>query len=63
MELRNTAKGNPDQIGPIVMVAGPKHVGKTTLCKILCNYAIRETSQVLYVDLDVNMASFYITNL
>lgn len=44
-----------NEVGPVIMIAGPKHVGKTALCKILCNYAIRETSPVLYVDLDVNM--------
>ncbi|CAD5230204.1 unnamed protein product [Bursaphelenchus xylophilus] len=42
----------PDQLGPKVMVAGPKDVGKSTLCKLLGNYAVRSGSQVLYVDLD-----------
>lgn len=53
-ELRKKAEER-NEIGPVIMVAGPKHVGKTALCKLLCNYAVRETSPVLYVDLDVSM--------
>lgn len=48
-----------NDIGPIIMITGPKHVGKTTLCKLLCNYSIREMSQLLFVDLDVNLVRFY----
>ncbi|KAI6176244.1 hypothetical protein M3Y97_00777500 [Aphelenchoides bicaudatus] len=59
MEMRNKAKESKDQTGPIVMITGPKNVGKTSLAKILCNYAIREVSQLVYVDLDVNMNSVF----
>lgn len=44
-----------NESGPKVMIVGPKHVGKTTLCKLLCNYAIRDSSQLIYIDLDTNM--------
>ncbi|KAI6238910.1 Protein CLP1-like protein [Aphelenchoides fujianensis] len=50
-ELREkTADG---QSGPVVMITGPKCVGKSTLCKVLCNYAVRATTPVVFVDLDV----------
>ncbi len=39
--------------GPCVLVVGPTDVGKTTLCRILLNYAVRKGSRPLYVDLDV----------
>ncbi|CAD5225586.1 unnamed protein product [Bursaphelenchus okinawaensis] len=42
----------PYQTGPKVLIAGPKDVGKSTLCKLLGNYAVRTGNQVLYVDLD-----------
>lgn len=59
MEMRKKASENPDQTPPTVMITGPKHVGKTSLAKILCNYAVREASQVVFVDLDVNTVSIY----
>lgn len=34
------------------MVAGPTDVGKSTLCKILINYAARMGRAPIYVDLD-----------
>ncbi len=39
--------------GPIVMVVGPTDVGKSTLCRILLNYAVRVGRRPLFVDLDV----------
>lgn len=60
MEMRNKAKESKDQTGPIVMITGPKNVGKTSLAKIFCNYAIREVSQLVYVDLDVNMVTLFL---
>lgn len=38
--------------GPIAMIVGPSDVGKTTLCRILLNYAVRQGRSPFYVDLD-----------
>ncbi|CAF0776828.1 unnamed protein product [Brachionus calyciflorus] len=43
--------------GPRVMVVGPDDVGKTTLCRMLCNWAVRSGHLPIYVDLDVNQNS------
>lgn len=43
--------------GPRMLVAGPTDVGKTTLCRILCNYAVREGRTPLFVDLDIGQGS------
>jgi len=39
--------------GPCTMVVGPTDAGKSTLCKILTNYAVRTGWEPLFVDLDV----------
>uniref|UniRef100_A0A0N5A978 Protein CLP1 homolog n=1 Tax=Syphacia muris TaxID=451379 RepID=A0A0N5A978_9BILA len=46
-----------DAQGPIIMIVGPTDVGKTTLCRILCNYAVRQGRTPIYVDLDVGQGS------
>lgn len=46
--------------GPIVLVVGPCDVGKSTLCKILLNYAIRQGRTPISVDLDVGQGSISI---
>jgi len=58
-QLRKEAKekGKP---GPVVMVVGPTDSGKTTLCRILTNYAVRSGWQPSYVDLDVGQSSISI---
>ncbi|KAK9885900.1 hypothetical protein WA026_013774 [Henosepilachna vigintioctopunctata] len=38
--------------GPTVMVVGPCDVGKSTVSRILLNYAVREGRRPIYVDLD-----------
>ena len=43
--------------GPVTMVVGPKDVGKSTLCRILVNYAVRMGRRPLYVDLDVEQGA------
>ena len=35
------------------MIVGPTDVGKSTLCKILCNYAAKINRFPILVDLDV----------
>lgn len=38
-----TKNANTSVHGPRLMVAGPTDVGKSTLCRILCNYAVRQS--------------------
>lgn len=40
--------------GPRVMVVGPSDVGKTSVCKVLLNYAVKMESTPLFVDIDTN---------
>lgn len=51
-QLRVDADKKQD-VGPIVMVVGPTDVGKSTVCRILLNYAVRQGRRPIYVDLDV----------
>uniref|UniRef100_A0A1B6BXL4 Protein CLP1 homolog n=2 Tax=Clastoptera arizonana TaxID=38151 RepID=A0A1B6BXL4_9HEMI len=39
--------------GPVTMVVGPTDVGKSTVCRILLNYAARMGRRPVFVDLDV----------
>ena len=39
--------------GPRVMVVGPTDVGKSTLCSLLVNYAVRCGRSPVFADLDV----------
>lgn len=50
---RDVALANNDR-GPRVMVVGPPDQGKTTICQLLSNYALRLDREPVYVDLDVN---------
>jgi len=43
--------------GPITLVVGPTDVGKSTLCRLLLNYAVRLGRRPIYVDLDVGQGS------
>ena len=54
--LRVTAEKD-DKPGPNVLVAGPTDVGKTTLCRILLNYAVRSARTPVFVDLDLGQSS------
>ncbi|PNG99534.1 Protein CLP1, partial [Tetrabaena socialis] len=38
--------------GPVVLVVGPTDSGKSTLCRLLCNWAVRSGWQPTFVDLD-----------
>lgn len=55
-QLRMMADEKND-IGPIAMVVGPCDVGKSTICKILLNYAIKQGRTPIFVDLDVGQGS------
>lgn len=55
-QMRKTAQ-EENVSGPAVMVVGPTDVGKSTLCRILLNYAVRLGRSPLYVDLDCGQGS------
>jgi polyribonucleotide 5'-hydroxyl-kinase len=50
--LQKAAIGDPDTRGPRILFAGPTDVGKSTVCRILLNYAVRFGHTPIYVDLD-----------
>lgn len=52
MRRKAEAVAEPET-GPRVMVTGPVDVGKSTLCKLLLNYAVRLGRRPVFVDLDV----------
>ncbi|CAH2285303.1 polyribonucleotide 5 -hydroxyl-kinase Clp1 [Pelobates cultripes] len=43
--------------GPRVLLAGPSDAGKSTLCRILLNYAVRIGRQPTLIELDVELGS------
>ncbi|XP_042869023.1 protein CLP1 homolog [Penaeus japonicus] len=49
-----------DTRGPVTMVVGPGDVGKSTLCRILLNYAVRMGRRPIFVDLDIGQGSIAI---
>lgn len=53
------ASQSKDPRGPILMVVGPTDVGKTTLCRILCNYAVRSGRTTTFVDLDIGQVIYF----
>lgn len=58
-QLRQKAEQDNTR-GPVTMIVGPVDVGKSTLCRILLNYAVRMGGQgrrPIFVDLDVGQGS------
>ncbi|KAI8319692.1 putative cleavage/polyadenylation factor ia subunit clp1p [Martensiomyces pterosporus] len=49
--------GGSSKAAPRVMIVGPEDSGKTSLAKLLLNYAVRQGEAPLYVDLDPQDAS------
>merc|ERR1719397_1049165 len=59
-QLRQKAeepRGKENARGPICMLVGPTDVGKSTVCRLLLNYAVRLGRKPIYVDLDVGQGS------
>ena len=40
-----------------IPISGPQDVGKTTVCQILVNYAVRQGRRPIFVDLDMSQCS------
>ncbi|XP_069089164.1 polyribonucleotide 5'-hydroxyl-kinase Clp1 [Pleurodeles waltl] len=55
-QMRRQAE-KEDERGPRVMVVGPTDVGKSTLCRLLLNYAVRVGRRPTYVELDVGQGN------
>ncbi|KOB71030.1 Uncharacterized protein OBRU01_14420 [Operophtera brumata] len=53
LEQQRVAAETENTRGPVTMIVGPGDVGKSTLTKLLLNYAVRMGRRPLYVDLDV----------
>ena len=53
MEAMRKEAMQGQKAGPCTMVVGPTDAGKSTLCKVLTNYAVRTGWEPLFVDLDV----------
>ncbi|CAB0017085.1 unnamed protein product, partial [Nesidiocoris tenuis] len=60
-QLRMKAENESDvKRGPITMIVGPSDVGKSTVCRILLNYAVRMGRTPVFVDLDVGQGAISI---
>lgn len=57
LEQIRCAAEEQNEIGPVVMVVGPCDVGKSTVCKIFLNYAVKQGRTPIFVDLDVGQGS------
>jgi len=55
-EKRELAKKN-GAAGPRVMIVGATDSGKSSLCRILCNYSTRRSHKATFVDLDVGQGT------
>ena len=59
-KMRQNADKNEEERGPITLVVGPTDSGKSTLCQLLSNYAVRMGRRPVFVDLDVGQSSISI---
>lgn len=62
-EEKRTQAQNSAKRGPRVLIAGPTDSGKTTLSKILLNYAARKGRECLFVDLDIGQGSISVPGM
>ncbi|XP_004525577.1 protein CLP1 homolog [Ceratitis capitata] len=60
LEQMRASAEEKDERGPIAMVVGPLDVGKSTLCRIFLNYAVRLGRRPLYADIDVGQGAISI---
>ena len=57
LEQERKAAERRGRTGPKTLVCGPASVGKSTLCRLLANWAVRLDRRPIYVDLDVTYGS------
>ncbi|KAI8822629.1 Pre-mRNA cleavage complex II protein Clp1-domain-containing protein [Fimicolochytrium jonesii] len=55
-QMRAAAEASGEE-GPRVLIVGPADVGKTSLSKILLNYAVKQGRKPIFVDIDPNEGS------
>ncbi|GBM49856.1 Polyribonucleotide 5'-hydroxyl-kinase Clp1 [Araneus ventricosus] len=60
LEERRLQAEAENKKGPVTLVVGPTDVGKSTLCRLLLNYAVRLGRRPLFIDLDVGQNSISI---
>lgn len=60
LEQLRVAADESNQSGPVALVVGPCDVGKSTVCRIFLNYAVRQGRTPIFVDLDVGQGSISI---
>ncbi len=60
LEKMRRASETEGSIGPRIMIVGQTDTGKSTIARILCNYAVRAGWQPVYVDVDVGQSSISI---
>uniref|UniRef100_T1J8D4 Protein CLP1 homolog n=1 Tax=Strigamia maritima TaxID=126957 RepID=T1J8D4_STRMM len=58
-QIRQKAE-NEGTRGPVCMIVGPTDVGKSTLCRMLLNYAVRVGRRPVFVELDVGQGQISI---
>ncbi|GLI69742.1 hypothetical protein VaNZ11_014420 [Volvox africanus] len=56
-EAKRAGQGSAGSNGPVVVVVGPTDSGKSTLCRLLGNWAVRSGWQPTFVDLDVGQGT------
>jgi polyribonucleotide 5'-hydroxyl-kinase len=57
IEQMRTKAEERESLGPITMIVGPTDVGKSTVCRILLNYAVRLGHRPIFTDLDVGQGN------
>ncbi|KAK0429062.1 hypothetical protein QR680_011165 [Steinernema hermaphroditum] len=57
MRIKAKTDKNGRTKGPRTMLVGPMDVGKSTVCRILTNYAVRMGHTPIYVDIDVGQGN------
>ncbi|KAG0346778.1 Cleavage polyadenylation factor subunit clp1 [Podila humilis] len=57
LEQRRVLATQNKRQGPRVLIVGPNDVGKTSLSKLLLSYALKQSRQPIYIDLDCSEGS------
>jgi polyribonucleotide 5'-hydroxyl-kinase len=60
LEISRNEADKENKRGPIAIIVGPGDVGKSTVSRILLNYAVRMGRRPIYVDLDVGQGQISI---